>query len=178
MADDSTPGDPLYPVDRTVEEARVALSMDEEATLKTKFEVSQERLEELEQLRQEGAEGEQVRQAAMEYRSSIRETALSLADVPPEDVDDEVITRLQEVGDVHLDVLARVHEQASQEAESAVERAITESEMGLSAALDALRGQIPDNIRTQLEENIQQSQKRRGGPRQGPLQDEAERGIP
>lgn len=181
-SDGSKPGDVLYGIDRAAESAREALTFGDQA--KTEFKLAQatERLEELEDLREENAPQDRVDEATDNYGATISEAASRLAEIAQNggDIDEALVSLVTEATSVHLDTLAKVYENVPEQAKASIEKAMTSSEQGTEKALEALNGNVSEEKRQQIEERVQNSRALRGQPEDLPADqqgaDNAEQG--
>lgn len=137
----TVPGDRLYPIKTMTEDARLALSFDEEAKIKTQLAIAEEKLNEIEKLSTRGINGRKITEAAHHYGEWISAAAQTAADVAQskEEIDLALVGLVIKATSVHLTSLANVYEIVPDQAKPAIERAIRDSTRGREEVLNAIQ---------------------------------------
>ncbi len=150
-ADGSSPGSPLYGVDRAVESLRFALARSPEGRAELAMAFAEERLAELEDLIGADGSNANIQQAIDGYGENISQAAQALAVVAATNDEaraEALANLLQQALSVHDEVLAEVQERVPEQAKDQVGRAIDASQAAMQRLdeifADGMPGGPPD----------------------------------
>lgn len=145
---DTLPGDLLYPVKRTAENFRVAITFDSSSRTELQLDLVEERLREADQLlkARKNELAEDILQEASDRFEQSMESVLNL------DEREELLERLISLSARHQSILRAVYERSPEAAKDSIYQAIEESQKGHKEAVDALnqrKGQPPAEKETE-----------------------------
>jgi hypothetical protein len=148
-----TPDSMLYPVDKIIDEASVALTFDEEKKVEVLTEIAEERLGESEVMAEEGKQ-DLVEEALAEYEENMNEAVEVLDNIiegaQKEDEKDVLVDETTELTDEELadiekeqDEIEKLNELLTQQQEKSIE------------VLEELQDTVSDEAKTKLEQVIE-----------------------
>lgn len=136
-ADGAAPGDPLYGIDRSVEQLELSLTQDPDEALRRQVAFTDERLSETEQLAGRGDAG-YLEEAINNYGQSILDTE-RLAGAVNEQSDESLSQLVDQTFSRHQLRLEELLEKVPEQAKKGIERALEASSKGRDNALKALK---------------------------------------
>jgi hypothetical protein len=137
------PGDALYPVKLGTEQMAMMLPGDSMARAERGLAFANRRVEELEDLAEEGRT-QYLERARERYEHALNQTLTRIEEAGDQAlVAGNVTERVAEATMKHMEVLARVYEQVPEQAKPAIARAMEASQRGHDAALGALERKGP-----------------------------------
>ncbi len=143
-AQDSLPGDGLYPVKRGIEQARLALAVDTSAQVQLLTEFADRRISEAGALTNRNR-GSDLTQALDEYQAEI-DAIQSLAAELPVEGRDAILARIQLQLQEHIAVLEAVRNQAPAAAQPALDNAIQGSSHSQDVLQQIEAGNSPSEV--------------------------------
>ncbi|MEX2028118.1 MAG: DUF5667 domain-containing protein [Candidatus Curtissbacteria bacterium] len=163
----SVPGDGLYPVKTLTEDVRLITSFGEEGKIRTQLAIAEEKLNEIEKLQARGGRDEDIVESADRYGVMISSAAENVANAARsgEGSDEALAELVAKATSIHFSVLADVYTKVPDQAKPAIERAMQQSEIGATKALNALNGKPNvDQIRQEVQQRVNEAKQQRGMP--------------
>jgi len=156
-SDSARPGDALYGLEQAVESIRLAFTLAPEAQAKVHTSLASERIEEAISLAGTANREEHFEQALARYQEHLQKAQEKAAEAQSQGKDvEEIQAILAENALRHQEVLEGVYERVPEQAKSAIERAIENSQRGYETAVKAISGEkreeVLDKTRDRLEE--------------------------
>lgn len=158
----AVPGDRLYPVKTLTENIRLATSFGEDGQARTQLAIAEEKIREIEKLRESGDDGQRATEAAQRYSEMISSAAQNVASTiqSGQKFDPALAELVTKATSIHLTVLEEAYEKAPDQAKPSIEKAIQEGSKGQEEALKGVSPQRRQEVEQEVGQKKQEVQKK------------------
>ncbi|MEX0896009.1 MAG: DUF5667 domain-containing protein [Patescibacteria group bacterium] len=153
-----TPNSPIYFIDTWSEDISLALTQGTEARARKQYDISQEKLSEIEEMA-EIEDADAAETAADRYSSMVEGAAQTLSEAAQsgEEIDSALSELISTATARSAEVLLGVLEKVPEQAKTSIQRAIQASGQGSQKALEAVSAENREATQQQVEGSLQQA---------------------